>query len=764
MRYYETPKTKETLLISKQSKWIRGLNTLVSNTQIRPDELSEATNIQLVEDGKVQCPRDGQAYYGTESGTRVTGIFPFYKSDGTKKLLRMCESNLQVYNTTTNGWDNVAGKTYNTRLESASVSPSESQSPSASASPSSSESKSASKSASPSASASATGSPSDSPSASASKSASASESPSGSISPSPSGSQSPSASLSISDSPSSSQSPSASESASASPSVSDSLNTHGVMAYDRLYLQNGQDPLTYYDGTSITVFTAINKPTNVACSYSHKSYKGASASVSPSASPSAEPTFVYSYKISAYTEIGETEPSEAVSVTIDKEELSETDCVTLTWTKSTDAVGYNIWGRTSGHWRLLHSIKGENTATWTDDGTKEESEVFTPPESNSTAGPKGIYIALYKDSLFVFGDPQNPSRLYYSGGGDRINDFSVSNGGGFLDISKNDGQKGTGLIVFKNTLLCFKEDSIYQFEFTSSGLPQSTQVNASVGCIAPRSIVAVENDIYFASRRGIFTIGNEPGFAFDVLRTNELSSRVRSIFQSIDSGHIQNIAAVYATKSNVNLVIFAFTPSGDSSNSQAIVYDRERLAWFKWTNIRANCWTNYVDTAGDTHVIYGDDSSGYCKEILSGTSDFGSAITGVFKLRAEEFKEGLDRYKKLKDVSLVLRKPTGSVTMSIIKDGTETSTTMNVSTVAPAINFAHYLFARFTFADSYGTGAVTSQDDNVLRTKRNLNLQGRSFMLSFTNGTSGASFTLLQTTMTAKPRALKYRMSTDIVS
>jgi hypothetical protein len=41
--------------------------------------------------------------------------------------------------------------------------------------------------------------------------------------------------------------------------------------------------------------------------------------------------------------------------------------------------------------------------------------------------------------------------------------------------------------------------------------------------------------------------------------------------------------------------------------------------------------------------------------------------------------------------------------MSIIKDGTETSTTMNVSTVAPAINFAHYLFSRFTFADSYGT-------------------------------------------------------------
>jgi hypothetical protein len=366
--------------------------------------------------------------------------------------------------------------------------------------------------------------------------------------------------------------------------------------------------------------------------------------------------------------------------------------------------------------------------------------------------------------LFVFGDPDNPSRLFYSGGGDRINDFSVSNGGGFIDISKNDGQAGTGLIVFKNTLICFKEDSIYQFEFLTSGLPQVTQVNAAVGCIAPRSIIAVENDVFFASRRGIFTIGNEPGFAFDVLRTNELSARVRSIFQSIQSEYMDNIAGVYATKANTNLVIFSYTPSGATLNKEAIVYDRERLAWYKWTNIQANCWINFIDMSGTTRIIYGDDISGYCKEILTGTDDFGVAITGRFTLRAEEFKEGLDRYKKLKDISLVLRNPTGSVTMSVIKDGTETSVTMNVSTVAPAINFAHYIYSRFLFAESYGTGAITASDDNVLRTKRNLNLEGRSFMLQFNNGSSGASFTLLQTTMTAKPRALKYRKSTDLIS
>jgi len=747
-RYYAVPKTNEKLLVSKQNKWIRGLNTLVSNTQIRPDELSEATDIMLVEDGKIQCPRDGQTYFGSESGSRVTGLFTYYKSDGIRKLLRISGDSLQVYNTVSGGWDDVTGKTYSTIQASSSLSPSLSSSPSGSASPSSSASASASKSVSPSTSV------SPSKSESASQSPSASLSPSGSASGSPSTSVSPSASTSSSVSRSMSPSASASSSVShspspsASPSISDSLNTNGVVAYDRLYLQNGQDPLTYYDGDTITTFTAINAPTVPTCTRT-----GGSTG-----------TYTFSYKVTAVTKIGETEPTAAASATVNQATLSATVYMTVGWTASTNAIGYNIYGRENNYWRFLAYVEGQTTATWKDDGTTTPSEVFTPPEANSTSGPTGRYIALYKDSLFVFGDLENPSRLYYSGGGDRINDFSVSNGGGFIDIAKNDGQSGTGLIVFKNTLIAFKEDSIYQFEFTTSGLPQSTQVNAAVGCIAPRSIVAVENDVFFASRRGVFTIGNEPGFAFDVLRTNELSSRVRSIFQSIESSYVANIAAVYTTKANTNLVVFAYTPSGSTSNSEAIVYDRERLAWYKWTNIKANCWVNYTDSLGVTKTIYGDDSSGYCKEILSGTDDFGSAIQGKFKLKAEEFDEGLDRYKKLKDISVVLRKPTGSVTMSIIKDGTETSTTMNVSTVAPAINFGHYIFTDFTFSDSFGTGAVTSSDDNVLRTKRNLNLQGRSFMLSFTNGTSGSSFTLLQTTMTAKARAAKFRQSTDIIS
>lgn len=624
-------------LVSRDEKWIRGLNLLVSNTQIRPDELSEAQDVELVEDGKVQCPRTGQAYYGSSSGSRVHGIFAYNQADGTRQLLRMNDSGkLQLY--ASGSWNNVSGYTYTT-----------------------------------------------------------------------------------------------------------GLNTDAVTAYDRLYLCNGTDPLTYYDGSSITSFTSLTAPT--APTVTRTGTTG---------------SYTYSYKITAVSNVGETSASAEGHSDLNQAVLDASSYMTVSWSAVTGAIGYNVYGRKDGQWSFITYLEGNSSTSYIDKGSVTPSTVFTPPEGNSTAGPKGKYVSLYKDSLFVFGDPDNPSRLYYSGGGDKINDFTIGGGGGFIDISKNDGQIGTGMIVFKNSLVVFKEDSIYQFSFDSSGLPSVVLVNPSVGAIAPRSIIAVENDVFFMSRRGVFTLGNEAGFAFDVLRTNELSSRVRSVVTSIDPAHVANVAAIYVSDSTKNLAIFAYTPSGSTTNSKAIVYDRERLGFVKWSNIQANCWCTWRGSDSVTHYLYGDDASGYVKEILSGSDDFGTPIRGYFRVRAEAFKE-LDRYKRLKDVTVVLRRPSGTIKLNLIQDGVNTVYTNQIGTLQPSINFGHYVFSRFLFGQSSGTG-VSSQDENVKRVIRNINLTGRSFMLEFDNQGTSASFTLLLTMLLARPRSLRYSKSEEVVT
>lgn len=636
---YSFPQSKQKVLQQRGTSYIRGLNTLVSSTQIRTDELSEAIDIQLIEDGKIQFPRDGQAYFGNSNGSKVTGIYNYYKSDGTRKLLRTCGTTLQVYNATTGDFDNVSGKAFTTTLD-----------------------------------------------------------------------------------------------------------TEGVMAYDKLYLCNGTDNLCYYDGTNVVTFTGINAPTSPSCTRT-----GGSTG-----------SYTFSYKVTAVTAIGETEPTAAATATANQATLSATVYMTVGWTASTSAIGYNVYGRKDGSWYFLKYLEGQATNSYADTGVDTPYEILVPPLANYTAGVKGKYIQVYKDSLFIYGDPSYPSRLYYSGGGDKINDFSAANGGGFIDISNNDGQMGTGMIPFKNSLIVFKDHSIYQFSFTTSGAPSVTQVTAAIGCKSPRSICLVENDVFFAYETGVYTIGNETGFAIDVLRTNELSAKVRSIFQSMAPSRTDNVAAIYAKTANLNLVIFAYTPAGGTYNSKALVYDRERTAWYEWTNIQANCWTNYVGSDGVQHILYGDDNSGYVKEILTGSNDFGTAIQAKVKLKSEPFGT-LTQYKTAKDVSVVLRQPTGSVNLSVIVDGVTTAYSSNINTVNPSINLGHYLVGYFMPGESYGTGSITSSDDIVLKTKKNLNLLCKSEGLALNNGASGASFVLLEHEQTAKPRSPRYRSSSDLI-
>lgn len=639
MRNYATKLRDEERMDIAYESWIRGLNQLVSSTQIKPNEVVEMVDCQLIEDGKIQCPRSGQSYFGASVDSQVTGLFPLYKSDGTRNLLRMSSTSLRKYvNDTT--WSSISGYTYTA-----------------------------------------------------------------------------------------------------------GQNMNSVTVYDRAYIVNGADPLTYTDGSTITSFTQRSAPT-----ISSVTRTGGSTG-----------SYTYSYKVKAVTDVGSTSPSAAVSATADWADPNSTHYMTISWGSVTGATAYEIYGRRDGFWFFIASVEGNAKTTYVDDGTDTPNEAFPIVDVNTTGGPTGQYIAVYKDSLFIAGDPNNPSRVYYSGGGDQINNFSIDGGGGLIDVARNDGQIITGLIVFKNSLIIFKEDSIYQFSFTSSGLPQITQVTASVGCVAPRSIQTVENDVFFLSRRGVFTIGNEQGFAFDVLRTNELTAKVRPIIQSIDGAYIQNATALYVPSSDFNLYILSYTPSGSTTNTKALVYDRERLAWYKWTNIQANCWTSYRGTDGVTHFLYGDDASGYVKEILSGTDDFGSAIHGYFYLKGEPFKNGIARYKNLKDIDVVLRNPFGAITLSVVQDGVETAFDAAIGTISPSINFGHYTLTDFLLGESFGTG-VSSSDELLERSIKNVNLRnGKTFQLRFDNNSS-ARFVLLYAGMMAKPRGERFRLSEDIIS
>ncbi len=87
-----SPKTPEYV-----TGFLGGLNTFQDEGSIKDSELTEAKNILLSVDGIE--PRPGTEDYGSSSGTRVVGLFPYYK-DASRQFLRFAlgtNNKLQKY-------------------------------------------------------------------------------------------------------------------------------------------------------------------------------------------------------------------------------------------------------------------------------------------------------------------------------------------------------------------------------------------------------------------------------------------------------------------------------------------------------------------------------------------------------------------------------------------------------------------------------------------------------------------------------------------
>lgn len=103
-----------------------------------------------------------------------------------------------------------------------------------------------------------------------------------------------------------------------------------IQVRDNLYLFNGVEALRYYDGTNLQVFTTLNFPTNLR--------------VQARGTTGATP---YSYRVSAFNNIGETLATTAVQITNGNADLDVTNYNQISFDEVTGATGYNVYGRKS---------------------------------------------------------------------------------------------------------------------------------------------------------------------------------------------------------------------------------------------------------------------------------------------------------------------------------------------------------------------------------------------------------------------------------
>lgn len=438
-----------------------------------------------------------------------------------------------------------------------------------------------------------------------------------------------------------------------------------VQARDTLYTFNGVDSLTKYDGTTITAYTALTTPTGFTVAA-----QGTTGSTA------------YSYRVSAFNSIGETLACTSVAISNGNSTLSATNYNKLDWSAVSGATGYNIYGRKATGLTETYMATVYGVVTYNDQGQDDPSLSLLPPEANTTTGVVGTMPIFAISRIFTAGDPSYPSRLYFGGTADNIGNFSGSSiGGGSVDVFRNDGSIIRAILPFQGGVIIWKDNAIYKFSFTETGLQKLEEITRSFGGISFRSCKHVENDIIFAAKKdgrlAFYSLGNQENYASTVLRTNELSIKIASRLTEVNTEYLQHSCAFYFN----NIYGCAVPKEGSTVNNRIWCLDTRFGAFVYWEGITPNFFMTYVDTDGSEKLYYGDESSGYMEEMWTTTrADNGSPISVEWATKAfnqKAFHKVKDFYNptfQFKNVTT-----SGALSGDIILDGVTVSAQFTIN-------------------------------------------------------------------------------------
>ena len=448
-------------------------------------------------------------------------------------------------------------------------------------------------------------------------------------------------------------------------------HAEGVQLGGNVYLFSEAREMVRYNFTSLTPFQTIAAP----------------GSVNASNISGATGLSTYQWAVTAVGGSGgETIGSTAVTLNLLPSDLSRT-AVRVAWTAPSAAsgaiLGYNIYRNALNE--FIWAGGTDTTVTeFTDVGGLSIDPTKLLPETNTTAGLMGKYAIRFQDRIIVAGVTGYPTRVWISGRWPYHERFDALAGGGYVEIEPESGQNVTGLGIYQEKLVVFKENSVWQVLLTQiqygiyvALAPEYKLLTASQGCSAHRSIVPVENDLMFANRKGIYILRNEPQL-LNVLNANEISAKIKPFFEGLSEDDLTSASAIYVDKKYV----LSFPNS-----RQTIVFDRERLSFVgPWTTpFGIYKWEKYVDSDGTERWMAGGDTDSTVSEFSPNyLADGDTTITTIFKSRKEDFKDWTV-FKTINEVYMNFRSVFGSVDVNIyIEERSGTTVTAKSFTITGA--------------------------------------------------------------------------------
>jgi len=372
----------------------------------------------------------------------------------------------------------------------------------------------------------------------------------------------------------------------------------------------------------------------------------------------------------------------------------------------------------STYWNGVHVAAGVA-------GQESRLYVTGAPQLSTTTAT--ISAFQFTNLLGVLGTSQGvPGATVFQGAGAQ-----------YIDVQPNDSDQITGLSVFQNNLIVFKERSIYQFSFDTSGNPILQMITQAYGCVGFKTIQRVDNDVFFLTRNGVYVLGYEPNF-LTIIRTNELSARIHPLIETINPTYFTTATSMFH-----QYVYYLGIPSGSSTNNLTLTYDRRYQSWSQLNHFQPESFCVFYDSNNNEFMYFTSATDAHVYYITPNTySANGSAITATYYSKSYDLGN-FNVFKRWVDCTIFFRQLVGTVTVTFYTDNGTIANTFSINT-STAAGIGSDEIGAFAFGGSTTSAASdTSGSASNIPYRFRIGTKSRTIQFSITNNATNQNFVIL---------------------
>jgi len=321
----------------------------------------------------------------------------------------------------------------------------------------------------------------------------------------------------------------------------------------------------------------------------------------------------------------------------------------------------------------LATIDDNTTTTYHDTATDADLDLADLAPDDNGVPPICKYVASFANRMWYANLSDNPSRIMFSAiteseASSNVTGTQPSHGAAgaeivpsdfWIDVNDDDGDEITGLGVTLDSMIIFKEKSIWRIVGSDPSNFELQKANTDMGCIAPRTIAKVETLLYF------LTGGDKPSIAAtDGINTIPIGERIQPTLEGdIDRTTLETACAV---RYRYNYVLL-YKPTSASNNLNGFVHDYTKDVWGRITNIPAAMFSVWDGSDDGGKCYFGDATAGNVFQYDSGASDNGSDIVSIWQSKFHDFNAPENR-KIVKKIQVMAYKSDDSVVVDLLRD------------------------------------------------------------------------------------------------